>query len=381
MLAQRDGLAHYWWPNGRLYSAVRWTNGQYDGVRLLFRKDGSIRRQASARKGVRHGVDQWFNPDGTLDVIQDHYNGVLTRQRHFGIPESSSIVDVYSGLPPYGQLFSLIQAPRTRQQELTDAIRHASISREGCATVAPLKDYEYSDLHGNICNEADRATLTSLLTQATPFLDPTRLAFYKDDLDGDGAPDLLVGYVAISRTFPDPFFAFYFISFKHEQLVIRLNGPYLNGRWHAFAPFGPAPKGKTVFVRYQSCTSCHFGLYLETVNFQMSETGAPFLFGAYRSDKQKQKDIRSFRSSIEYTLPGRGHSVDAEVETKIINRSHPRNPSIIQKFTILKEEELKPTGEVEWWLFSCQELQCPSNPILGKLPVAYAKLWKQGQKL
>ncbi len=385
------GTARYFWANGKPYSAFRWKNGNYDGSRTLFRDDGSVEQQASAKDGARHGVDQWFNPDGTLQLLEIYDNGVLLFSRQFGQPAREIVPGVYmkayfSDLPPYGKLFGIINAPIPFQKELADAARTASVSAEGCSTVslegeeANFKQFYgdfYKDLRSNICQEGDLSTLRSLFTKAAPFLDPKKLAFYKDDLDSDGMPDLLLGLVSRDKQ-GDPYFGFYYINFKQDPIQMHFKGPYLVGRWHAVGRFGSDPQGKVVFVRYQSCTECEPGVYLDAVDFRTTEMGMPFFFD-YSGGKGR------FKLGIEYELPGRGHSIDAEVETRIPRTQTKDGPWLLQRFALLGEDEkagdLKPTGEFEWWAFSCDGMKCGAKMALGELPAEFAEMWTNGKIL
>ncbi len=379
----RHGIAHYYWDNGKPYSTFRWTNGKYDGIRLLFRADGSIEQQASTKNGLQHGELQWFNPDGTLEAIERFYEDWRSSEHNF---QKLGIKTL-----PYGKLFSLVNTPMSVQQELARVIQATPISPDGCATVTSpdLRD-EYSDLRGNICADADRAKLSALLIQAAPSLKADQLVYFKDDLDGDREPDLLVGHVAGAVQDCTPCFAFYFLTFKEGRLQIHLKGPYANGRWLAIIPFRPASQSKTVFIKYAKCSEgCDPPDWrLEIINFRLSESGLNFLFHTRSSAHLGLPDV--ITESIVYSQIEEPYTATA-IETRILALSpqSPEKQSAISLIQRVEEREtnfitgqMESTGLLKWNRIYCSaNPQCTLFVTLGELPPKTKQLWDESTPL
>jgi hypothetical protein len=64
-----------------------------------------------------------------------------------------------------------------------------------------------------------------------------------------------------------------------------------------------------------------------------------------------------------------GHSVDADVETRVPKGSDASVPDLIQTFRYKEEKK------VEWWVFSCQGGKCDYQLFEGALPEKYRKSW------
>jgi hypothetical protein len=244
-------------------------------------------------------------------------------------------------------------------------------------------------LRTNVCDEALHAKIEEQLLRIAPSLDPARLSFRTTDLDADGEPELLVGYidlpqpvtqkiergpdgkprlsgefVPIAGAPADPYLSLWLLKFDGEVYRATYAGPFLVGEVHGEAPFGQSGKNAMVFVRHDSCTECDFTTYLTVVDFWRD---AFFEF----SYDDAHKD---FEWTIEYALAGHGHTVDAEVETHVLPAS-PNGPHLMQQFRF-------DDGKVEWWIFRCVDLKCDYEMHVGKLPPAqYRKLWKEGRKL
>ena len=144
-------------------------------------------------------------------------------------------------------------------------------------------------------------------------------------------------------------------------------GPFLAGTLHAIKPFGPSVTNRMVFVRHQSCIECEPWIYVTVIDFSKVPNGAAFEFTYSR-------DHTAFVQTIEYELPGMGHSIDAEVETRIPPVFDVKGPHLIQHF---KLEE----GGHEWWVFTCKGLQCDYEMYLDQLPKQYEALWNKAERL
>jgi hypothetical protein len=107
-------------------------------------------------------------------------------------------------------------------------------------------------------------------------------------------------------------------------------------------------------------------VYLTAVDFLHPPSGAFFEF-------TYAKDHKEFSPRIEYVVPGMGHSVDADVETRIPKGNAGQH--LMQHF-LLKD------GEPEWWIFSCnRDLKCDYELHLGSLSSRYEAAWAEADRL
>ena len=121
-----------------------------------------------------------------------------------------------------------------------------------------------------------------------------------------------------------------------------------------------------LFIEHQSCVNCHPWVYMQAIQFNSSENiGTPLHF-SYSISKPSWSD------SLEYKLPGLGHSVDASVETRIA-KTGPF--SFIQKFTFTEEDK------IEWWGFKCENSTCETAMREYSLPKERESDWKTGIKI
>lgn len=240
------------------------------------------------------------------------------------------------------------------------------------------------ELKTNLCDGAAYATVRGLVMQIAPSLDSARLTFRTTDLDRDGEPELLVEYIDLppglyqvqeagrlsEETLPipgadarDPYLSLWLLKFDGSVYRATYAGPFLVGEVHAEAPFGQAGKQAMIFVRHQNCTECHASTYLTVADFFRDEW---FQFSYDEAHK-------IFAPRIEYGLAGKGHTVDADVETRVLPASA-KGPHLMQQFRL-------DDGKVEWWVFSCADLKCDYELHLGALPARYRKAWEAGRKL
>jgi len=240
------------------------------------------------------------------------------------------------------------------------------------------------ELKTNLCDLNAYARARDLLLQIAPSLDPARLTFRTMDLDGDGEPELLVEFIDLppplyqlqeggrisEEAFPipgavqrDPYLSLWVLKFDGSVYRATYAGPFLAGEVHAAAPFGQVGMPTMVFIRHQSCTECHASTYLTVVDF--------FRDDAFQFSYDEKHEI--FAHRIEYSLAGKGHTVDAEVETRVLPASN-AGPHLLQQFRLAD-------GKVEWWVFSCVDLKCDYALHLGALPAQFRKAWGAGRKL
>jgi hypothetical protein len=64
---QLNGVAHYWFGDGKTYGDIPYKNGGKHGYFKLYREDGSLEQLLSYRDGHLYGISEWYKPDGSLD--------------------------------------------------------------------------------------------------------------------------------------------------------------------------------------------------------------------------------------------------------------------------------------------------------------------------
>jgi len=261
----------------------------------------------------------------------------------------------------------------------TDSRVHENLRRGLASTAAAAKECKVSDvtvpdfgktpLFSNICNRRQYEALRTLVTELAPNLSRTRTTVWKSDLTGDAQPDILVGYIDISTDehFRYPYLSVWRLEFKQGRYEAQFGGSFLTGQIHAIRPFGHDNTSNKVFVRHYSCVECEPWVYLTIVDF--SQTSAKSFEFTYSPDH------RDYGSTIEYGLPGIGHSVDASVETRIPRASMPNRPDLIQTFRFRDE------NKIEWWVFSCTRGRCNYELYESTLPSKYRTLWASADRL
>ena len=290
----------------------------------------------------------------------------------------------YKGLPDYekGPLFKT--DPAAPHLKLRAALPKAAAPLCVRARVEGKLNVDAPELKTNLCAPRAYQAVRDLVLELAPSLDPARMTFRTIDLDRDGEPELLVEYLDLvpglyhlqeggrlsEEVFPipgadasDPYLSLWLLKFDGAVYRATYAGHFLAGAVHALAPFGQAGKHAMVFVRHQSCTECHASTYLTVVDF-FRDAGFVFSYDEAHSD---------FTHRIEYTLAGKGHTVDAEIETRVLPAS-PKGPHLMQQFRL-------DDGTVEWWVFRCVDLKCDYEMHPGELPTRYRKAWQAGRKL
>lgn len=187
------------------------------------------------------------------------------------------------------------------------------------------------------------------------------------DLDGDGKPELLAEYDAVTADAGDRYAAFFSFRWRGADFETTSASWFLEGSLHAVKAFGPTAT-KKAFVRHLSCTECEPWVYLTALDFLVPPNGAAFEF-TYNLEEQN-----SWGPEIEYVLPGMGHSIEAKVETRLPNRRSPSGPHLLQYFEVAD-------GEDEWWSFTCQGLKCKPTLFKGKPPGNLLSAWRTARPL
>jgi len=275
----------------------------------------------------------------------------------------------YEGLPDYQKHSPFTETDKSihkRLNTLIQAIQSSKIECEigqvGSDTSFPLK------LYSNICKSKDVVSIRNYVKKVAPTLELNNISLWKEDLDEDGLPELIVGYVDVSKTkyFQYPYLSLWIMKYLNGLYKTTYAGTYLAGKIHKVEYFGDNRDSKTIFVEHQSCIECEPWIYLTPV--ELTKKGVVDAYQFTYSD-----DHKSFTSTIEYILPGMGHSVDAKVTTRIPEATK-IGPHLMQRYDIEQ-------GPKEWWIFTCKDMKCDYKLFLKKLPIQYEKQWNQGKQL
>lgn len=272
-------------------------------------------------------------------------------------------------LPDYEKHSPFVNLKSDYSIKLYSLVTNASSSSDDCESgivkVPNLFDYQ---LKSNICNKNDFLKIRTTLHSLVPTLNQKNITFWKTDINNDNEAELLVGYIEISKDDDKyPYLSLWLVQFEKDHFKVSYFGPFLNGEVHAIKKFGPNNKNKIVFIRHQSCIECHPWIYLTPIDFLVKSKAAAYEF-------TYSEDHKEFGTTVEYELPGEGHSVDATVDTRIIQVFSNQGPHLMQRFEL---EE----GENEWWVFTCKGLKCDYKMYEGKLPQQYKTLWDKAEKL
>lgn len=283
--------------------------------------------------------------------------------------------EYFKGLPDYETDSPFVVATPAIHKALKEKITGLKISPEDC-TISSIKG-PYGATYAfrsNVCGEAENESIKTLLSKLAPSLEEEHTTFWIDDLNQDGEAEVVVEHLDFNK-FDEPkdagmggdgyrsYWRLQWTGSSFEEIHV---GPFLRGALHDIRPFGTETGRKTMFVRHQSCTECCPWIYLTAVDFYAGDSGDVFKF-AYSTDRQ------SFGPTLEYRLPGRGHSIDAEVETRTLTPGSD-GPHLIQYFDL---EE----GQDEWWIFTCKGMKCDYEMFLNELPSKFKKTWESADKL
>jgi len=232
-----------------------------------------------------------------------------------------------------------------------------------------LADLGKTPLFTNICDKAQSDAIRKLIPELAPDLTFASTTVWKAAVSSGGESDVLVTHVDISteQDFHYPYLSLWRLDFKDGRVDAQFGGSFLAGEIYAIRPFGHEDKTNKVFVKHLRCIECEPWVYLTIVDFSR-ETATPVKF-TYAEDHKDYDD------TIEYELPGMGHSVDAKVETRIPNSDAGRLADLIQTFRYTEEKK------TEWWVFSCKNGQCDYRMFNGVLPLKYRSCWASADKL
>jgi len=232
-----------------------------------------------------------------------------------------------------------------------------------------VADLGKTPLFTNICDKAQSDALRKLMPELAPDLTFATTTVWKADVSSGEEADVLLTHVDISTDehFHYPYLSLWRVGFKDGRVDAQFGGSFLAGEIHAIRPFGHEGKTNKVFVKHLSCIECEPWVYLTIVDFSR-ETAGPVNF-------TYAEDHKDYGDTIEYELPGMGHSVDAKVETRIPKSDTGQFADLIQTFRYTEEKK------TEWWVFSCNNGQCDYHMFTGALPQKYRSAWASADKL
>ena len=274
----------------------------------------------------------------------------------------------YKGVPDYEHSNVFSSGTPEAVAQLREALQVAPARSSTCRRGTVAGTVAAHTLKSNVCDNVAYSKVVGILAKLAPSLDPSRMTFRKVDLKKDGQPEALVEYVDLvgDENVKDPYLTLWLLSFHDNRVNAIPAGPFLVGDVLAALPFGQRDGHEMVFVRHQSCTECHPWIYITIVDFSRAPMGDAFRFNY-------SEDHKAFEPTIEYSLPGKGHSVDAEVETRVMKPSD-KGPHLLQRFALSN-------GTVEWWAFTCKDLECDFDLAVGTIPAKYKPYWNSGRKL
>lgn len=260
-------------------------------------------------------------------------------------------------------------------KQLSAAISTAKISSKQCSvgSVRVQKNW-IVPLRSNICEPGEFAELLALVVKLAPDL-RTNTTLQLVALSESGSPSLIVAHYDINQD-PQapgggyPFLSLWRLRFTNEGYVAPHAGGYLNGKIRDVRHFGQKAQNKVVFVQHQNCIECEPSVYLTAIDFD----GHPSDAKAFEFTYAESHD--GFDPMIEYVLPGKGHSIDAKVETRTLPPSA-RGPHLLQSFKMERGQ----AGPDEWWTFTCKAYRCDYQMYTGTPPPDFQKLWNKAKKL
>ena len=273
------------------------------------------------------------------------------------------------GLPDY-----VHQSPFVANSGISEALRRqlaeATVSPTQCKVEeVAVPVLGKTSLFSNLCNKVQSDALRRLVAELAPGLTFGTTVVWKAALAPNGEGEPLIAHIDISTDehFHYPYLSIWRLELKNGQWKAQFGGSFLAGQIHAIRPFGHENNTNKVFVKYLSCVECEPWVYLTVLDFsQPSARSVKFTYDLNHKD---------YDDTIEYELPGEGHSVDAKVETRLPKGSALGVPDLMQVFRYTEEDR------VEWWAFSCQRGQCDYQMFVGSLPEKYHSSWASADKL
>jgi hypothetical protein len=289
----------------------------------------------------------------------------------FPVPANGRAVTYFEpnrGLPDYAH-----KSPFTANPSISETLRRQLAEATASPAQCKVEDIAVpvlgkTPLFSNLCDKAQSDGLRKLVATLAPGLTFATTAVWKASLTPSGEAEPVITHIDISTDehFHYPYLSIWRLELKNGQLNAQFGGSFLAGQIHAIRPFGHENNANKVFIKYLSCIECEPWVYLTVLDFsQPSARSFEFTYDLNHKD---------YQDSIEYELPGEGHSVDAKVETRV-PKGAASVPDLMQVFRYTEEER------VEWWAFTCQRGQCDFQMFLGALPEKYRSSWASADKL
>ncbi len=284
-----------------------------------------------------------------------------------------------NSLPNYDKNTPFTEIDKAQHAELKQAIPEVKASNKDCKAgsvlvqKAPLYPGDASgrdwrvDLSSNICDVVKLNNIRRLVVNLAPTLSIDNVTAWLFDVDGDQKKDLIVGYIDVSRDESKyPYLSLWRLKLERGVYKAYYAGPFLNGTIHAAHRFGNKPTKQTIFVKHASCIECEPTIFLTALDF---DGGSDVRVYEFSYDEKHER----YDSTIEYELPGMGHTVDAKVETRVLPPSE-TGPHLLQFFDM---EE----GPDEWWVFTCKDYKCDFQLYKSIAPNNFKQLWNKAKRL
>ena len=235
---------------------------------------------------------------------------------------------------------------------------------------------QYFSFRTNLDSESS-SKVKEIVCGMVPALKQGNLAFWKTDLEADGEPELIVEYDLPYRDDPSIDFDYHYLNvvvfrWNSENYDSYYAGPFLFGEIHDVTRFGSFAE-KALIIRHQSCFECEPLIYLSVFCLdKVARDLVPFEF-------DYSKDHTGHDITIEYSLPGMGHSIDASTDTRIPDDHGLGSPSLIQHYIMLNCGA-KSHEPDEWWVFKCNGFRCDCE-MTDELPSKYTVAWTKAHRL
>ena len=282
-------------------------------------------------------------------------------------------IELYKGLPDYDKepVFTVVAPSEHKNLQLgmTGVQPHTGQCKMGDLGIW-IGEGLNIDITSNICDNNSFHKIRALVKNLAPRLDLSRITLFATNIDKNNDPDLLVGYfdIANDNDAPYPYLSIWRLKFKNGMYKAIYAGPFLNGKFHAARVFGTIKGRKIVFVQHLSCLECEPIVYLTAIDFDARDDAQAYEF-TYADNHM------NFTPTIEYELPGMGHTIDAKVETRVLPPSE-GGPHLLQLFDVTEGE-----GVDEWWAFTCKGYRCDYKIYKDKAPPEFIILWEKAKRL
>lgn len=292
-------------------------------------------------------------PSMTTKQISDSLSSGPAGQEGAMQTDTSNVTfkEYYEGLPNYAQHTPfVIPIPSEIEQSLLSIPKN----NKDCAG-ASVKGWK-ALYTSNVCDGRMNRQLRDIIHKSAPELDPSKMTLITHDFNRDNIPELVLEYLILKEF--DPYTAIWMISRDPDaRYTSKYIGTYLVGRVYKMFPFGTEQAWDALFIRHESCTECCSTSYLDVAN---SANARHYQF-SYDENK-------TWGNSMEFYLPGEGHTIDADVEIRIPSTMQQIAPHLMQYYRVKD-------GKDEWWVFNCHEYKCWSETYKRKLPGKYQEAW------